>query len=93
MQRNDPQPLSPIIFQPQIMNINTMTEWKPIETMPKDDTLLLAATKDGRIMIWRGKFLADNLHRQSIGHEPDHLAFPATHWMPLPALPKEGDND
>ena len=71
---------------------STMKEaWQPIETMPTGDDLFLAATEDGRIMIWRGSILARNLK----GPTPDHLSFPAVAWQPLPALnqPKEPSDD
>lgn len=57
--------------------------WLPIESAPKDGKLFLAATDDGRIMIWRGSILARDL----AGPTPNHLSFPATHWRPLPAPP------
>lgn len=57
--------------------------WLPISTAPKDHTLFLAATSDGRMMIFRGDLLARALDARA----PDHLTFPATHWMPLPARP------
>jgi hypothetical protein len=55
---------------------------QPIETAPRDDTMFLAGCPDGRIMIWSGRIFAlqDEI-------TPDHLRFPATHWMPLPASP------
>lgn len=59
------------------------TAWQSIETAPKDDTLFLAATGDGRMMIWNGKILATATARGT----PNHLSFPATHWMPLPQPP------
>jgi hypothetical protein len=58
-------------------------DWHPIGTMPTDDTLFLAATADGRMMIWRGDILAHSLRERT----PHHLQFPATHWMPLPWPP------
>ena len=61
--------------------------WQPIETAPTDDTLFLAATADGRIMIWNGSLLHRVLTEE---RQPLHLQFPATHWMPLPELPRAG---
>ena len=59
--------------------------WRPIETAPKDGTLFLAVTKDGRMMIFRGDLLAHTMNMRT----PDHLTFPATHWMPLPEPPHD----
>ena len=61
--------------------------WRPIGTAPKDETLFLVSTSDGRMMIWRGDLLAGNLERQRAGRQPDHLSFPATHWQYLPKPP------
>lgn len=59
-----------------------MSPWRPIETAPKDDSLFLAWVPDGRTMIWSGRLL-----QRALGPGPDHLRFPATHWMPLPEPP------
>lgn len=62
--------------------------WRPIATAPKDETLFLAACPpdanfpDGRVMIWKGSIFAFQNDRT-----PEHLKFPATHWMPLPTAP------
>lgn len=63
-------------------------DWQPIETVPKDDRLLMAwcppcaEFPQGRMMIWKASILAFQDHRT-----PRHLKFPATHWRPLPAPP------
>ena len=59
--------------------------WRPIETAPKDGTLILAWVPDGRMMIWRADLLAHGLSART----PEHLKFPATHWRPLPAPPEK----
>ena len=62
--------------------------WRPIETVPEDDTLFLAYCPpddefpDGRTMIWKGSIFAYQKKPT-----PRHLQFPATHWMPLPSAP------
>lgn len=64
--------------------------WRPIETAPKDDALILAGCPadeefpEGRVMIWKGSILSRNLSDPT----PRHLQFPATHWMPIPASPQ-----
>jgi hypothetical protein len=59
----------------------TMSEWQPIETAPKDGTVILAWRKHATIpMIVRfyyGEWDSDGVH-------VSHL----THWMPLPEPPK-----
>lgn len=54
--------------------------WRPIASAPIDDTLILARTDDGRVMVWSGKLLERAMGRTT----PDHLRFPATRWMPIP---------
>jgi hypothetical protein len=58
--------------------------WQSIETAPRDGEMILAATADGRMMIWKASLL-------QVAMEPTlsrHLQFPATHWMPLPEPPE-----
>lgn len=54
--------------------------WRSMKTAPTDDTLILAATEDGRRMIFRGSILAGAMKAST----PEHLRFPAVAWMPLP---------
>lgn len=59
--------------------------WHPIATMPREETQVLACVADdGRMMIWNTKILWHSLMNKT----PRHLQFPATHWMPLPKVPK-----
>lgn len=59
--------------------------WRPIEEAPRDDTLFLAGIEgEERIMIVRGSVLVSMMDPKT----PDHLQFPATHWMPLPPSPQ-----
>lgn len=64
-----------------------MSEWQPIETAPKDGSLIL--TYDGcnsRVVEWWSEFkywdyIGDGFYRSEFSdHDP-------THWMPLPAPP------
>jgi hypothetical protein len=55
-------------------------DWRTMDSVPGDDTKLLAACDDGRVMIWTGKVLAMAMKPDT----PDHLRFPAARWMPLP---------
>lgn len=61
-----------------------MSEWKTIETAPKDGTLVLL---HGKGYVKTGWF-DDSIQ---IGNYPDWrwgLTFEPTHWMPLPEPPK-----
>jgi hypothetical protein len=65
-------------------NLSATDGWQPIETAPRDGEMILAATADGRMMIWKASLL-------QVAMEPTlsrHLQFPATHWMPLPEPPE-----
>lgn len=69
--------------------------WQPIETAPKDGTLVVLGAPNG---VWLGKYLPiyqsgfrpENLW-SSMMLNHDHMAeryTRPTHWMPLPASPK-----
>jgi len=65
--------------------------WRPIETLPSDDTLVLAGCApdtefpQGRVMVWTASFLLDNIRRGNL--TPEHLRYPAIGWLPIPAAP------
>lgn len=72
-----------------------MSEWKPIETAPKDDTTILVSSKWGT---WVAKYVGEYgtgfrpenpwfvmmLNMRHLGNAPNYRP---THWMPLPAPP------
>lgn len=77
-------------------DIKQIQEWQPIETAPKDGTEILGFNQayDGSIairnmvydsnnLLWRNKA---SIYRNSKGLQE---AYVASHWMPLPNLPKE----
>lgn len=55
--------------------------WRDINTLPTDDVQVLAATEDGRVMIWSTEILS----RVMSGKQPFHLQFPANRWMHIPS--------
>lgn len=64
-----------------------MTEWQPISTAPKDGTTIIIWDKDHGCMIveWMyGEWHCSHDGEDMYGPEP-------THWMPLPAPPKENE--
>lgn len=61
--------------------LRAAASWQPMDTVPTDDSRFLAKTDDGRAMIWNGKLLATAM----ASNTPDHLQFPATGWMWIPA--------
>jgi hypothetical protein len=67
----------------------TMSEWQPIETAPKDGTAVLVS--EGRFCYcveWNEEFDWWAVDDNKLG--PFRLRGSApTHWMPLPAPPKE----
>ena len=65
-----------------------MGEWQPIETAPKDGTVVLIYSPADGVMSshlhwgnWQGMVW------RSVGHVDFERSKP-THWMPLPAPPK-----
>lgn len=56
--------------------------WKPVSQWPERDELIIAATDDGRRMMWKPSIL-----KGAMQGAPDHLTFPATFWMYLTDLP------
>ncbi len=60
-------------------------EWQPIESAPRDGTLILAVEKGGPILIeWESGGRNEGFWR-----DQDHYVHTeATHWMPLPEPPK-----
>lgn len=59
-----------------------ITLWNSIETLPTEDSEVIAATDDGRAMIWSSAILS----RVMSGKQPFHLQFPATRWMLVSTL-------
>ena len=79
------------------VQMDLVPQWMPIETAPKDGTLLVLGAKNG---VWLGKYrpiYASGFHANNpwssmlLNH--DHMAeryTRPTHWMPLPAAPIHG---
>lgn len=66
-------------------------EWQPIETAPKDGTVLLAAHEHAALTVWwaegsdvdGGAGWVDGCR----DNYEDLVVYPVTHWRPLPPLP------
>lgn len=61
-----------------------MSEWQPIETAPKDGTIILLWYKaiGHEMAFWNGKSWDDGDFYDNLGSDADF-----THWMPLPKAP------
>lgn len=75
-----------------------MTEWKPIETAPKDGTEILGWLKEGKWAVVSFKVTKSYCHwnrefRDSENWWKDNVTCTPTHWMPLPNPPKEKTDD
>jgi hypothetical protein len=76
-----------------------MTEWQPIDTAPKDGTRILAywADSDEHTIIEWFEYNEINIsgtwcQRQSgLGSDCGYEDAAFSHWCPLPAPPKKGD--
>ena len=68
--------------------IRTQSSWQPIETAPKDGSIILGW--EPRATKWKIKFMA--FHYQANGgywtNALNTGSVEATHWMPLPEPPK-----
>ena len=75
--------------------------WRPIETAPRDGTLVILASEQGCWMakyqpVYQSGYRPENpwssmmLNHEHIGGYEKRYAKP-THWMPLPAAPKPED--
>lgn len=60
-------------------------EWRPIETAPKGDRVLLKSGLNDRILI------GFNVGDGWIESGSRHMSYPPTHWMPLPTPPQGED--
>lgn len=61
-----------------------MTEWKDIETAPRDGTPILAADKGTYA------YVAEWISANRVWIGADGMYWEPTHWMPLPEPPKQG---
>lgn len=64
---------------------DTTDKWQPIETAPKDGTKFLAWRRHSTIPI----IVFYNEDYDQYECNDGHLVFSLTHWMPLPAPPKD----
>ncbi len=79
----------------EIERLHALTEWRPIETAPRDGTpmLLFLATPSRQDVaggsLWLSVVIGDLQGPENHVISPfgDHVGI--THWMPLPAPPEE----
>jgi hypothetical protein len=70
------------------MKSKMKTQWLPIETAPKDDTIIdLWAPDDGRLINYRREQLSPTNIFYSPVEDGICVVRNATHWMPLPDPP------
>jgi hypothetical protein len=75
----------------ELAELQKRGEWQPIESAPKDGTLVLICFADGEIYIARNEGKPDSQHNDwwdQDGLDFGYGASQPTHWMPLPELPK-----
>lgn len=72
-----------------------MSEWKPIETAPKDGTAILLSLSDGNMVVAEFVTVSDGSSGWEMFHEElgdcrrgYFCSVTATSWMPLPEPPK-----
>jgi hypothetical protein len=65
------------------MRGDSMNEWQPIETAPKDGSEILTFGSIGiMVVFWRDGFWREKANFLGLRNPP-------THWMPLPNPPKQ----
>jgi len=72
----------------RIKELEAQLAWQPIETAPKDETVILTLCKNGRIApaVWYDNPFGD-IH--TVIDNFSGKWWTVTHWMPLPKPPKE----
>ena len=63
-----------------------MSEWQPIETAPKDKTLIVYQE---RCPVMMAKWARSEQDDDDLWYGPDFYLIWPTHWMPLPEQPQE----
>lgn len=71
-----------------------MSDWKPIETAPKDgtDVLLCAVDADGSYWAAVAQWWVKRWVIIGVVDDPTFLTFEPQFWMPLPTPPQEPSN-
>ena len=66
-----------------------MSEWRPIDTAPKDGTFVLLSGRD--LPVWQGSWVGTSGRYAINGWTRFNsldINWNPTHWMPLPAAPQ-----
>jgi Protein of unknown function (DUF551) len=75
-----------------LLALDIATTWRPIETAPKDGTLVLLYVPGSAIMeIVFGRYDIDGDDGDWLmdwGNQGTVIDIPVTHWMPMPEPPK-----
>ena len=61
--------------------LRLLTQWQPIDTAPKDGTLVLICEY--------GCVYVAIFNKEGFCYNDEHIGFNPTHWMPLPKPPAE----
>lgn len=64
-----------------------MTDWRPIETAPRDGTAILVTAPDVECEVTIAYFQRGRLYSIFDGKPFGGWVTPTTHWMPLPKPP------
>jgi len=80
--------MSKYYVQDKIKELEAQLTWQPIETAPKDGTVILTLRKNGRIApaVWYDNPFGD---KNTVIDNSSGKWWTVTHWMPLPEPPKE----